>query len=363
MPKPLKVFLWIAAVGLALLLLVQLIGSPLATRAANRRLAAMPQFTGRVDAVRLQLWRGTISAQNIELTDRARPDDGPVVKAEHATLSLSWAPFFRGRIGGDITVDRAEVVMVKRAETVKDEAEKAKKLSKPVVRAWQEVLAKEFPVEFRKIEVTDSRLRFDDRSDSGTVSLVIDQIHLTLTGFSNREESDDPLPASLRMNARIADSGSLTVTARADPADPQPRFNATLQVTGLSLPKMHDFLVRYALVDVQSGEFELYSEMNAADGAYDGYTKPFFKDLQFEAVPDPEKTLLQRAATKVAAVVQNALKNEEGEVATKAPFRGNFEDTDVDTWTTLENLLRNAFIQALREGLEGQTSNGNAARE
>jgi hypothetical protein len=348
-----KGLLWVVATILVLLLLVQVVGSPIATRLVNRRLARMENFTGQVEAVRLQLWRGTISGRNLVLTDRANPGDGPVVAMPQGTLSLSWAPFLRGRVGGDISIKGAQVVMVKRAETAKDEKEKTEKLSKPLVRAWQNVLAKEFPVEYRKIELQDSQVRFDDRSDVQVVSLVIEDIDLALEGFSNREKGED-LPASARLRAKIA-GGDLTVEARADPADRQPRFEVKMEVKGLSLPKLHDFLVRYALIDVQSGEFELFSEVSAAGGKYEGYTKPFFKNLKFEAVPDPEKNLLQRAATKVAAAVQDALKNERGDVATKAPFEGNFEDTEVDVWTTLENLLRNAFIQALREGLEGQT--------
>lgn len=62
---------------------------------------------------------------------------------------------------------------------------------------------------------------------------------------------------------------------------------------------------------------------------------------------------MQRAATKVASAVENLLKNDRGQVATKAPFHNNFEENKVDVWTTLENLLRNAFVSALREGLEG----------
>ncbi len=356
MHRALKAFLWLVAILFVGLLVVQLAGSPLATRFANKKLAAMPQFTGRVESVRLQLWRGTVSVKNLELVDRAHATEGPVVVVPHGSLSISWAPLFRGRLGGDATVEDARVIMAKRAETAKDEAEKAKKLAKPIVRAWQELLAKEFPLEFRKIEVKNSQLRFEDRSDPQVVHLSLDQINLTLTGFSNREKGDDPLPARLDLRARIAGSGALAVNARADPAEPQPRFEVTLEVKELSLPELHDFLVRYALVDVQSGVFELYSEISAGDGRYQGYTKPFFKDLEFEAVPDPEKSLLQRAATKVAAVVEDVLENERGDVATKVPFEGNFEENEVDVWTTLENLLRNAFIQALREGLEGQTA-------
>jgi len=350
-----KGLLWFLAIVLVLLVLVQLVGSPIATHIVNGRLAKMPQFTGHVGAVRLQLWRGTISMHDLELVDRANAGDGPVVVAPHGSLSLSWAPLFRGRVGGDASTEKARVVMIKRAETAKDEQEKAKKLlGKPIVRAWQDVLAKEFPLEFRKIEIKDSQLRFEDRSDPQAVSLSLDQISLTLTGFSNREKGDDPLPAHLDLKATIAGSGHLTVGAQADPADRQPRFEVKMELKGLDLPRLHDFLVRYALVDVQSGRFDLYTEVSAAGGGYQGYTKPFFKDLQFKAVPDPEKNLLQRAATTVASAVQNALKNEQGDVATKAPFEGNFEDNKVDLWATLENLLRNAFIQALREGLEGQ---------
>lgn len=356
MHRGLKILLLTAGVIAVLLLAIRFIGSPIATRLVNRKLAQMPQFAGRVEAVHLALWRGTVAVRDLQLTDRANPNDGPVVIVPHATMSFAWAPLFRGRLGGDADIDRAEIVMVKRAETVKDEAAKAKKMSRPMVRAWQEVLAKEFPVELRKLEVKDSKLRFEDRSDPQVVALVIDQIHLTATGFSNREKGREELPAAVQLRGRVGGSGNLVVDARADPAERLPRFEAKFEIKGLSLPQIHDFLVRYALIDVRSGEFELYSEVSAKGGAYSGYTKPFFKDLKFEAVPDPEKNLLQRAATKIASAVQDALKNEEGDVATKVPFEGNFEDTEIDVWATLENLLRNAFIQALRAGLEGQTA-------
>jgi hypothetical protein len=339
----------------ALLLVIRLVGSPIATYFVNRHLAKMAQFTGHVDAVHLSLWRGTIGFRQLELSDRTHPEDGAIVTVPHGMLSLALKPLFRGRLGGEGAVERARIVMVKRLETPKDEEEKARKLGKPLIRGWQEVLAREFPIEFSRIEIKDSAFRFDDRSDPQVVSLELDQINLTAEGFSNREQGGDPLPASLQMQARVGGTGALRVEGRADPAERQPRFEMKLELKGLSLPRIHDFLVRYALVDVSSGEFELYAEVTAANGQYDGYTKPFFKDLHFEAVPDPEKSLLRRAATKVASAVENALKNERGDVATKAPFHGNFDDNEVDVWVTIENLLRNAFIQALREGLEGQT--------
>ncbi|HTL69373.1 MAG TPA: DUF748 domain-containing protein [Lacunisphaera sp.] len=353
-----RVLVWTAGIVVALLLIVRFAFTPLATRFVNHRLVAMEHFTGHVDAVKLAVWRGTIIAENLRLSDRQHPEDGDIVIVPHADWSLAWAPVFRGRLGGQILIDRAQVVMVKRAETKKDEAQKAKKLTKPVTRAWEGVLAKQFPIEYSKIEVKDSAVRFEDRTDPQVVSVSLDRIHLIIEGFSNREKSRDALPASISLEGRLGASGKVNVEARVNPAERQPTFNAELEIKGLSLPKMHDFLVHYALADVSSGEFDLYTEVKAQHGAYDGYTKPFFKDLKFKSVPDPEKSLLQRAATKLVAATENLLKNRRGQVATKAPFHGNFEDNKVEVWTTIENLLRNAFVQALREGLEGPMPGG-----
>lgn len=143
-----------------------------------------------------------------------------------------------------------------------------------------------------------------------------------------------------------------------DPSQRQPRFKTSFEVKDLQLVPLHDFLQDVANVDVQQGSFEVFMEAEAMAGHYAGYVKPFFHDLEFKAVPDPEKGFLRNTATKVASAVTNLLKNEEQQVATKIPFQGDFTDASVDIWATLQNLLRNAFVQSLREGFEGQRPTG-----
>ena len=109
---------------------------------------------------------------------------------------------------------------------------------------------------------------------------------------------------------------------------------------------------------MKRGTFEVFVEAEARNGHYVGYLKPFLRNLEFKAVPDPEKSFLQNTATKAASAVTNLLKNDEQKVATKAPLKGDFDQSQVDVWTTVENLLRNAFVQSLREGFEGQKPSG-----
>ena len=95
--------------------------------------------------------------------------------------------------------------------------------------------------------------------------------------------------------------------------------------------------------------------MNAKDGAYEDYLKPLFHDLDFRTASDKEKSLGKKVKGKVVSVVASVLKNDDNQqVATKTPFAGNFADNELDVWTTVANLLRNAFVQAIRGGLEGQ---------
>jgi hypothetical protein len=141
-----------------------------------------------------------------------------------------------------------------------------------------------------------------------------------------------------------------------DPLARQPRFTARFELRDLKLPPLNSFLLAYANADVSRGTFEVYMEATARDGAYNGYVKPLFHDLDFRNASDRDKNVAQRFAEKVVSTVTAALKNDDKQqVATKAPFSGNFADNDVDIWTTIAELFRNAFVQALRGGFEGQT--------
>ncbi|MDB6165270.1 MAG: hypothetical protein JWQ83_410 [Lacunisphaera sp.] len=349
----LRILAYCAATLAFLLLLVRFAGSPWVTSQINRKLAALPEYTGYVDSVQLALWRGTVSAHAFRLFSRDHAGDGPVVTVRQASLSIALLPLLRGKVGGHGTVDGIEVVIVAEPARPKDAPEKAK--AGPPIRKWQDILRNAFPLEITRFEIQHGRIKFSDPSAQPVAEMLIDDFHLVATDFSNRPKSNEDLPAHLTVTARVGGSGRMTSAIHANAAAEQPRFTANLEVKNLELLPIHDFLVKYALIDVSQGTFEMYTEITAAGGHYDGYLKPFFKDLKFKAVPDPSKNLIQRAATKVASATQNLLKNDKGQIATKAPFKGDFEANKVEVWVTIENLLRNAFVQSLREGLEGQT--------
>lgn len=341
---------------MVLLLVVQIVASPILTRVVNAKLAQLPGYDGHVEAVKLTLWNGGIAAREFTLAEKSGEATKAIVTVKNATLSVALWPLVKGRIGGNGKVSDVVIRMVKaeKAETAETK-NKAKKNEIPAeaARKWQTVLQESFPLEITRFEIENGSVEFEDQTTQPSAKIKIEQFNLVATDVSNRPKGSEDLPAKIHVDAVVGGSGKLVIDVKADPSQRQPRFHAQMEVKGLELVPIHDFLLAYALIDVRAGHFELFSEVDAAWGAYDGYIKPFFTGLEFKAVSDPERNFVQNAATKVASAVTDLLKNEKDQVATRAPFKGNFADNQIEVWTAIENLLRNAFVQALREGLEG----------
>src|SRR5690348_15904515 len=110
----------------------------------------------------------------------------------------------------------------------------------------------------------------------------------------------------------------------------QPRFAINFELREQELPPLNNFLNAYADADVSRGTFELYSEINAEKGSYKGYVKPLFHDLDFRNASDKDKSAGKLLKEKIVTAVTSLLKNDDTQqVATKAPFSGNFADNEV----------------------------------
>jgi hypothetical protein len=259
-------------------------------------------------------------------------------------------------------MDGVELHVIKRhaepnIEEAAKEAEQKIEETKQEVQRWQTVLRETFPLTLERLEVKNSRFQFTDRSHQPNVDVGINDLHIVATDLQNRPEGNgNEMPAEVNVTGVITGSGNLKISLRLDPVARQPHFALNFELLDQQLPPLNSFLLAYADADVSRGTFELFSEINARDGAYDGYVKPLLRDLEFKTASDEDKSLGDRLKETVVGAVTSVFENEQqNQVATKAPFAGNFANNELDVWTTIVNLLRNAFVQAIRGGLEGQS--------
>jgi hypothetical protein len=101
----------------------------------------------------------------------------------------------------------------------------------------------------------------------------------------------------------------------------------------------------------------MYSELAAADGKFTGYVKPLFKDMRIldlkKDAKNPLKLLWEAVVEGVSQLFTN---HSTGELGTKIPLSGTFENRNVDILATIGGILKNAFIKALLPGIEGMVN-------
>jgi hypothetical protein len=352
---------------LLVVLLVQLIGSPIATSLANRKLSALSNYTGHAKNIQIELWRLGAHVHDLSIFERGHESDTPVVRVKSAVVSFAPTALLRGKLGGDMSIDEMVVEIVKRTPSPQEsnEQKSAEKEHATAgvqekaqqVERWQDTFRNSFPMTLTKLEVKNSRIHFIDPTRQPVPEFTVEQIHVVAEDLQNRPKANgDPFPAHVRMTAVTSGNGQVESTAKVDPTSNKPRFALTFELRDMSLPPLNNFLLAYANADVSRGSFEVYSEINAESGHYEGYLKPLFHDLDFRTASDRNKSAGELLAKKAVAAVASVFKNkDEQQVAAKAPFEGNFADNKVDVWSTIATLFRNAFVQALRGGFEGQT--------
>lgn len=121
----------------------------------------------------------------------------------------------------------------------------------------------------------------------------------------------------------------------------------------VNLPELNDLLRAYGNVEVSAGVMQLYLEMAARDGRFEGYVKPFFDHIDFKDLGHDDKNLAEKLREKIASGAVALFKNKpRDQLATRIPFAGEFGSADAGLLATLRTMLRHGFIEPLPQRLE-----------
>ena len=345
---PLRILAIILGTILVIAIGLGFAAGPLLKRYINAQLAKIPDYTGHVDGVSVSLLRGMYQLQDVKIIQRGHESEAPLVALNQIDVDLDYHEAVHGRVAAGIVIDGANLTIVtpkpSPAPAIQQKAERG-----------QDVLGSLFPINISTLKVTDSKIHYLDPNRNPKLDFTLNISELTATGLTNERLKDGrEYPAKLAAKATTTGNGAVTIALEFDPLASWPHFIFRVQLSHLNLPDFNDFLLAFSDADVSKGTLDLEVEMQANKGAYSGYAKPFFSDLDFKRPADAAKPMGKRIEKKVISAAAKLLKNHEGKVATTVPFQGNFDKGGVQVWRTIVGLLKNAFIQALREGFQGK---------
>ncbi len=333
---------------LLLVLLAVRIVLPLGIRdAINDRLAKVEGYSGEVKDVDLQLFRGAYRLNEVSVLKHEDSGDEPFFSAETVHFSIAWGELMKGRLVSDIFLVAPRMQITRTGAPV-DPSEEG--------RRWQDVIEDIFPIEITHLEVSRGEIRFVDPAATPRVDISLHDLHVAATGLRNTSTPESgPFPAVLNAQGNTIGNGRLNLFGQGDPLADQPRFQIKLDLQDVDLTALNAFLEAYANVDVSAGRFQVYLEVNAADGLFEGYVKPFADQVEFKNLSDKSKGPLSRIWESIVSGVSSVLENEDREqVATRIPFSGKFGDPKVGVWATIVNLVGHGFGRGLPEGLDDE---------
>jgi hypothetical protein len=349
--------LFVVGVLLVIAIVLRIAAPYLLREAINRRLAAIEGFDGHVADVDVVLLRGAYQLENTTLTRRINAESVPFLSARRVDFSLAWRELFRGRVLSDIVASDLTFVY---APVPKDTT--ATPIDAP---PWQEVIQDIFPIDITYFVVQGGRLAYVDEHVTPVVDISLEELQLVATGLRNRtKKSGAELPARIVLSGTSIGGGRVRMVAEAAPLAPQPRFEVDFEMIDVNLPALNDYLRAYGRVDVSRGRLQLFAEMSARDGRFEGYVKPLFDDVTFAELTPSDKGLVDLLWERVVAGLVTLFKNKErDQLGTRIPFEGEIGDPEIGIWRTLGNLVRHGFVRALTEGLETETKPGPSKEE
>jgi hypothetical protein len=230
-------------------------------------------------------------------------------------------------------------------------AQPVKKAAAKTAKAAEEVANKpDVLLKARRISASGATVGFVNEQ-APRYRVFLADADLVVENFTNHRTEGT---ATARLNGRFMGSGDTTVSATFRPELKGPDFDLNARIENVDLQSMNDLLRAHARVDVVSGVFSVFAEVQVKNRRIEGYVKPLFRDLDvYDAAQDADKSLGRKLKEKTVDLIGKVLRNRpRDEVATVVPITGEISDPDTSTWGTLVGLVQNAFFEAILPGFE-----------
>ena len=350
MKKRFAVPLWL--VGLLLLLVAIRIALPYVVRdQLNARMAQMGEYSGQVERVRLALWRGAYVLHGLDIQKVSGEVPVPFFHAPQTDIALSWRHLFRGRVVGEVAFHSPELNFVDGGDAADSQA--------GLGVDWREQLAGIMPFQLNQVDVHDGTIHFRNFDSSPPIDTRVEQVQARVENLGNVvAEGEGNRNAGIEADGLLLGEAPVELRAALDPVGRTDDFALELRVTNLQLVELNDIAREYASIDFESGHGEFVLELQARDGALDGYAKPLFQEMQIFSwqsdVVEGEGNPLQKVWEGTVEVITSVFQNQPAQqFATRVPIQGSIEDRELGLLPALAGILRNAFVQAYRPDFEG----------
>jgi hypothetical protein len=318
-------------------------------RYANRTLDNLEGYSGNIQDVDLELLRGAYVIEGVSVVKTGGKQPVPFFSASEVDLSVQWAALLDGSIVAEIDLRSPKINFV----TAPEGKEKQKEQIEPSSN-WTDVVKDLTPFNINRFSIQDGEVHFRDFDSKPQVNIYVQKLNAEARNLTNSEDRSGSLVATFDGRGTAMGSGKVRFKGSVDPYAKAPTFDADFSLSDLDLRQLNPYLRAYANVDVERGTFSVDAEFAAKNGRFEGYVKPFIEHLDVLRWESEKESFPNKLWQGLVEFASELLEDQSRDrTATRIPFKGSLEQPDVDVWSAMGSLFKNAFIEALRRGLEG----------
>jgi len=330
--------------GLAVVLAAVWFSAPYFTRAyINRGLAGLPDYTGRVERVRIHPWTASLDLYEVHLDKRTGEIPVHFFNSPRWNISLQWSELFHGVERASVTVFDPQINLV--AGPSLDQSQVS------ISKVWIDAIKQMIPWRVNQLNIHGGDIHFLDFHATPQVDLELSQLEITADNMSNSRGLKIPLPATVEISARPLLTGTFAMSLAVNFDEQFATFTQNFRLEHVPAVGANSALQKYLKVRVKSGEIGLYSELSSDKGIYHGYVKPFFYQLEFAPKPADEGNP-GAVWSGLLNTVKGIFESDQHVIATQSQISGRVDQPNVDALSAFAGILWNAYIEALRPGFD-----------
>ncbi len=315
----------------------------------NKQLRNLKGYTGQVEDVDIQLWRGAYSIDELVI-DKVGEDGStePFFYVHLIDLSIEWPAIWEGEIVGSITMESPRLNFIKVGDTVQSGGG----------NDYVEVLESLIPIEINRFEIRKGELHYLEPQSSPPIDLALHSIDLLATNISNATESSELLPSRLEVSAHSFQEGVLTGSATFNVLKNPLVADINAELKSVPLTELNAFSESYANFTFEEGSLYIGTEIAMNEGRMQGYLKPILSDVKIVDLSSEEDSFWRKVWEVALGTVLELFENHpHDQIATEVPISGNIEGkSGADITRSLINILKNAFISAFEKNVDQSIS-------
>ncbi len=312
----------------------------------NRSLSDLPDYTGRVEWVRIHPWTASVDVYDVHLDKKTGEIPVHFFYSPRSNISLQWSQLFHGGKRASVTVFDPQINLVAGPNPEQSQLS--------INKVWIDTIKQMIPWRVNQIRIYRGDIHFHDFHTSPQVDLELSQLEGAAENMSNSKGLKIPLPSTIKISGRPLLTGTFEMNLDVNFDEPFATFTQNFRVEHVPAAGANYIMQKSLKARIKSGEIGLYGELTSDKGIYHGYVKRSFYHLEFEPKSSDEGNP-GAIWSGILNVAKGLFENDQHVIDTRREISGRMDQPDVDVVSAFVSILWNASTEALHPG-SGTTS-------